>query len=254
MQTHQEDIAKAYFNKFKNRFLDTHTADMLELAQPNLQSHIESSKIAKTYFGNRYRITINQQAYYNLLIFLEDKDKQGGTVILKLLQERCMVRDTTHGSTEKTLIQQALQQGTFEAQHPNETDGIPGHDAGSVHTDTKNVKALQRLKLGGLPMDPELVAEVREYLADEDARKPPKSGKPTFTDHFEAHIKREANDDSPAREEIPLPPYTGREIAMEVTKVRENRDRFKIESQTGGIGPGANVSVCMFTLMNSYDR
>ena len=36
---------------------------------------------------------------------------------------------------------------------------------------------------------------------------------------------------------------------MEVTKIRENRDRLKIEARTGGIGPG--VSVVMYTFHNT---
>jgi len=38
---------------------------------------------------------------------------------------------------------------------------------------------------------------------------------------------------------------------MEVQKIKENRDRFKIDGRTGGIGP--QVSVCMFTLHNTME-
>lgn len=39
---------------------------------------------------------------------------------------------------------------------------------------------------------------------------------------------------------------------MEVQKIKENRDRFKIEGRTGGVGPG--VSVTMFTFHNTFDN
>jgi len=39
---------------------------------------------------------------------------------------------------------------------------------------------------------------------------------------------------------------------MEVQKVREYRDRYKIDGRTGGVGPA--VSVCMFTFHNTLDQ
>lgn len=64
-------------------------------------------------------------------------------------------------------------------------------------------------------------------------------------------IKKEEDEDAPTRADIPYPPSTARDVAMEVQKVKENRDRFKIEGRTGGVGPA--VSVCMFTFHNTHD-
>jgi transcription initiation factor TFIID subunit 5 len=39
---------------------------------------------------------------------------------------------------------------------------------------------------------------------------------------------------------------------MEVQKIIEHRDRYKMEGRTGGVGPA--VSVTMYTFHNTYDR
>jgi transcription initiation factor TFIID subunit 5 len=101
-------------------------------------------------------------------------------------------------------------------------------------------------------MDEELREDLRAELADADARQPPPEGKNSLLDEFEQKIKREDSADAPSRAELPLPPSRARDVAMEMAKVRENRDRFKIEGRTGGVG--VPVSACMFTFHNSLGR
>lgn len=107
------------------------------------------------------------------------------------------------------------------------------------------------LKLGMMPMEGDLAQDVRAELEDEDIKHPPELGKPSLVEEFDQNIKREDSADAPTRNEIPLPPSRARDVVMEVQKIKENRDRFKIEGRTGGIGPA--VSVCMFTFHNTLD-
>jgi transcription initiation factor TFIID subunit 5 len=51
---------------------------------------------------------------------------------------------------------------------------------------------------------------------------------------------------------VPQAPWLARDIKMEVNKIREYRDRFRIDPKTGGVGPG--VSVCMYTFHNTHDK
>jgi transcription initiation factor TFIID subunit 5 len=106
------------------------------------------------------------------------------------------------------------------------------------------------LKLGPLPIDPELRADVLSELEEEDKFDPPQDGARTLVDEFTSihPIKREAGD-SPQRSDIPYPPSRARDIVVEMQKVRENRDRFKIEGRTGGVGTA--ISVFMTTIHNS---
>ena len=110
---------------------------------------------------------------------------------------------------------------------------------------------LPRLKLGKLALEPLLESDVRADLEEEDAKNPPTAGRSTFVQHLEQMIKKEEDEEGPTRGEIPYPPSTARDVAMEVQKVKENRDRFKIEGRTGGVGPA--ISVCMFTFHNTHD-
>jgi transcription initiation factor TFIID subunit 5 len=100
-------------------------------------------------------------------------------------------------------------------------------------------------------MEQALEGDVRAELADEDMKNPPGPGQNTLVQEFDQIIKKEDDDEAPTRADIPYPPSTARDVAMEVQKVKENRDRFRIESRTGGVGPA--VSVCMFTFHNTFD-
>jgi transcription initiation factor TFIID subunit 5 len=136
---------------------------------------------------------------------------------------------------------------------PLEDEGIPGHHPGSAYTGDNPAMAgtLPRLKLGKLPLEPLLESDMRADLEEEDVKYPPTGGRSTLVQHFEQMIKKEEDEDAPTRAEIPYPPSVARDVAMEVQKVKENRDRFKIEGRTGGVGPG--ISVCMFTFHNTHD-
>lgn len=128
-------------------------------------------------------------------------------------------------------------------------EGIPGAFTGVSNKDIMDNNAL--LKLGMMPMEPDLAADVRAELEDEDKVHPPLAGTNSLVEEFDRTIKREESADAPSRNDIPLPPSRARDVIMEVQKIKESRDRFKIESRTGGIGPA--VSVCMFTFHNTLD-
>ncbi|GJD03721.1 WD repeat domain-containing protein [Colletotrichum higginsianum] len=98
-------------------------------------------------------------------------------------------------------------------------------------------------------MEEDLREDVRAELQDEDALNPPPEGRSTLVEEFDRKIKREESADGPNRAELPLPPSRARDVVMEMQKVRENRDRFKIEGRTGGVGVAA--SACMFTFHNT---
>ena len=85
-----------------------------------------------------------------------------------------------------------------------------------------------------------------------DQLHPPADGVPTLVEEFDRKIKREESADAASRADLPLPPSRARDVVMEMQKVRENRDRFKIEGRTGGAG--IPVSACMFTFHNTLGR
>lgn len=245
--------SRNFFNAFKAYFQEEHADDLRALEPTTLPEHLSSNTIARLYRGSKYRVTLSNLAFYNLVIFLEGKDKEGGAVILSILQSCLNVVTVERTADDQHSLAKLVDRARTVEDFPTEDEGIPGHNPGSANTDRNaGSTVLTRLKLGPLPMEPELSGDVRAELEIEDRENPPVDGQRSLTQQFEQHIKREESEDTPNRTDLPLPQSVARDVAMEVQKIKENRDRFKIEGRTGGVGTG--VSVTMFTFHNSFDR
>ena len=193
-------------------------------------------------------------AFNNLIQFLESKDREGGAVIIATLTNYMQIFtvDRAAAGNERSIAAILARTGVDE-DLPAEDEGIPGHNPGSANTDRNAPLVLAKLSLGPLPLEPELQDDVLAQLQEKDAKNPPKLGQNSLVEEYDQlHIKREPTDDVPSRDAIPLPPSLARDVAMEVQKVIEHRDRFKISGRTGGVGPG--ISVTMFTFHNTFDR
>ncbi|KAJ5636914.1 WD40 repeat-like protein [Penicillium longicatenatum] len=245
--------AKQFFETNKNMFLPEHTDDIRVFEPISLPEHVQANSVAKLYRTNKYRIVLSNPAYTNLLQFLESKEKEGGSVMNAILSSFCTVKTMDRAADDRFSFATMLGQIGAGQSFPAEDEGIPGHHPGSAYTGDNPAMAgtLPRLRLGKMPMEPALEEDVRAELADEDAKEAPVPGRNTLVQEFDQMIKKEEDDEAPTRADIPFPPSTARDVRMEVMKVKENRDRYKIEGRTGGVGPG--VSVCMFTFHNTYD-
>ncbi|OJJ47915.1 hypothetical protein ASPZODRAFT_131520 [Penicilliopsis zonata CBS 506.65] len=245
--------AKQFFETNKNLFLPEHTDDVRALEPISLPEHVQDNSVAKLYRGNKYRIVLSNPAFSNLIQFLENKQKEGGSVMSAILSSFCTVITKERAVDDRFSFAAMLGQAGSDQFLPAEDEGIPGHHPGSAYTGDNPAMAgtLPRLKLGKLAMEPTLESDVRGELAESDEKEPPALGRNTLVQEFEQMIKKEEDEEGPSRADIPYPPATARDLAMEVQKVKENRDRFRIEGRTGGVGPA--VSVCMFTFHNTYD-
>lgn len=245
---------KRFFDKYNGLFLPDHEVDVGNLGGISMPEHIEANTTAKKYNTNRYRLSFTSMALSSLYEFLEAKELEGGSIITALLQRHFDIKqvERTRAGQERSLAAM-MAQGGVDDEMPAEDEGIPGHNAGSANTDPNAPLVLPNLKLGRLPMDPEALEDVRAQLQDEDAKNPPGPGQHSLVEELEQRIKQEPTDEAPSRDAVPLPPALARDVAMEVQKIKENRDRFKIfEKTTGGLGPG--VSVVMHTFHNTFDR
>jgi transcription initiation factor TFIID subunit 5 len=246
--------AKQFFETNKNLFLPEHTEDIRPLETISLPEHVQDNAIAKLYRNNKYRVTLSNPAFSNLMQFLENKQKEGGSVMSAILSSYCTVTTKERAADDRFSFAAMLGRiGEINAL-PAEDEGIPGHHPGSAYTGDNPAMTgtLPRLKLGKLPVDAELEDDVRAELEEHDVKDPPPPGRNTLVQEYDEMIKKEEDEEAPTRAEIPFPPSTARDVALEVQRVKENRDRFKIEGRTGGVGPA--VSVCMFTFHNSHDR
>ena len=192
-------------------------------------------------------------AYGSLIQFLESKQDQGGVVVQGLITTHVHVvtAERTIAASDRSLAAMLARSGD-DFDLPAEDEGIPGHNPGSANTDRNAPGVLPNLKLGQMPMDPDAMDDIRAELKEEDDRHPPAAGETSLVDEFEQRIKQEPGEDAPNKDLIPLPPPLARDIKSEVGKIREYRDRFKIDPKSSGVGPG--VSVCMYTFHNTHDK
>ena len=241
-----------FFETYKEPFVHEHEDDVRKLSAVRLPEHVQDSEIAQVHLKSKYRIPLTSVAYFNLIQFLESKAKEGGSVVIRILSEHCTVRTVERGTADPHSLAALLNKANMESDMPAEDEGIPGHNPGSANTNENAPMVLPKLKTGALPMEPELQGDVQSELEDEDKKAPPPQGKNSLVDEFQQMIKEEDDIEAPTRSEVPLPPSLARDVALEVQKVKEHRDRFKIEAKTGGVGPG--LSVCMFTFHNTHDR
>ncbi|CCX34827.1 Similar to Transcription initiation factor TFIID subunit 5; acc. no. O13282 [Pyronema omphalodes CBS 100304] len=232
---------KTFWKNHVNEHEATHGYDLEELSRINLPVHVEENKLAKLYRTNKYRVKLPVTTKNLLLHFLEETADDGGQTLLSCLNQHIELISLP-GRASLFVRGAELQEG----------EGIVGHTSGRGDLSEN----LPNVKLGMLPMDKELMKEVEEELREEDTKMKDISrsdelgvtaGK-SLIDEF-SKIKREEGEDSPAREAIPLPPYTIADVEDEVRQVKEYREKVQIK---GGPSP-ALPSVCMYTFHNTND-
>jgi transcription initiation factor TFIID subunit 5 len=241
-----------FFQAFASPFEKVHANELRVLETIKLRQHVLENSLTKLYRENKYRIPLNHHVFFGLTTFLEQKDTptDGGGTILLLLSTYCELRETQRGPLDQfsfdAIVNKARSQTTDDLELQ---EGIEGAFTGVSNKDIMDNTV--KLNLGFTAMEPDLAEDVRAELEDEDVRNPAEAGKPTLVDTFDRVIKREDSADGPPRGEIPVPPSRQRDVIMEVQKIKEHRDRFKIDGRTGGVGAG--VSCCLWTFHNSMD-
>jgi len=245
------DEAKTLLTTLRPQLEGVHRDDLDLFATITLPQHVRENQTTRLYKENKYRIPLNQSLSGNLFHFLEREADAGGAVVTYILQTYCHVDVSARGPIEPYSFEAIYRRAqNMDLDEIDAQEGIPGVFTGVTNKDLLDASA--PLKLGPLPMETELRDDVRAELEEEDQLHPPADGRPTLVDEFDRKIKREESPDAPARADLPLPPSRARDVVMEMQKVRENRDRFKIEGRTGGVG--IPVSACMFTFHNTLGR
>lgn len=245
--------ATKLFQKFSEDFKKEHEYDLRGLEHITLPEHGEN-KIAKLYRDNKYRLSLSNSAFIYFMQFLESLPQAGYKLFIDIVEKHLDLRQVERAADDRFSFASVIQRGIEGQDMPAEDEGIPGHRPGNAvsSTDPNVGNNLANLKLGKLPMEKDCEEDVRGDLMDLDLEIPPAPGQPSLVQtHEQVNIKQEDEDEGPSRTEIPFPPSTARDVALEVQKIREHRDRIKIESRTGGIGPA--LSVVMYTFHNTHD-
>jgi transcription initiation factor TFIID subunit 5 len=237
--------SRKFYNEHAHEHTATHDDDLKKLQAIYLPQHVDEDPLAKLYRENKFRVNLSKTTSALLMHFLEETEESGGGIILRIINERIELRITTGRPTMFSAT--GDEEGLL-----GEDEGIAGHTSGRLETGG----GLPGVKLGLLPMDRDLMTDVEEELREEDARMKDVTrsdelgvslGGGLF-DEFQK-IKKEESEDSPMRENIPLPPYTGIDVEREVRMVKESRDKMKLR----GIPSPALPSVSMYTFHNTHD-
>ena len=175
--------AKDFFEKFAGDHELQHRDALLELSSLSLPEHLETNRRASLYRSKKYRLTLSRTSLSLIIHYLMEKQNVGGQVVLRLMNRWMDIK----------VIQ-----------------GPPTEEAGGVDGETlmdhEGVDTRERLSLGPLPMEPDMIDDVGAELREEDARSQDamNEGSPSLSQAW-SKVKHEPTDDSPARDSIPLP-------------------------------------------------
>lgn len=238
--------AKTFLAEFKDTFGTAHGDDLKLLSTITLAAHVKENEMTKMYKSEKYHIPVTRQVNDLVLGYMTKEFENGGHTIIALLAQYCHVKFVDRGLADPhSFLAIFHNQPNARIEDADVLEGIQG-----VYTGAKgNAAPDVQLMLGPLPMEPELLEDVRSELEEEDRLHPPTDGKSTLLDEFDNKIKLEESAEGPSRADLPLPPARARDVMNEVEKIKQHRDRFRIEGRTGGVG--AAVSICMYTFHNT---
>ena len=239
-------VAIDLLNQYKGKVELEHMDDLRNLSLLGLPEHVKDSTIGKTYLSDKYRLTLSNAAYSLLLIHLESKLTEGGQAVLQIMNENMEIKTIDRVVSDANAVEKILGRSGTDSNWPTEDEGIPGHHPGQ--TTSTGSSNLTRLKLGPLPMESALFQEVLEKLQAEDSRNPAADGQLSLETEFTSRIKTEESDDAPTRNELTYPASIVRDVEAEVLKIKELRNRFKLDVQKD------KLSACMYTFHNTHDQ
>ncbi|KAI1390518.1 transcription initiation factor TFIID subunit 5 [Hypoxylon trugodes] len=240
--------AQELMEQVRGRFEKAYPDELKALQLITLPPHVRDSDLAKSYLENQYLIPISKFLIGNLFHFLERDIDQGGAIILDIIQQHCRIDSVDRGPIEPFSFEAIYRRARhLDLDEVDIQEGIPGFSNRSGLANRTILDNTAALKLGPFPIDPDLRSDVVAELEEEDRLRPPREGTTSLLEEFNAlhPIKKEVGD-SPQRGDIPYPPSRARDVVMEMQKARENRDRYRIEGRTGGVGPGISVSMNTF--------
>jgi transcription initiation factor TFIID subunit 5 len=241
--------AKTFLDDFGDDFKAIHGDDLKLLSTIKLPAHVKDNETARLYKEHKYQIPVTDKVEHLVLGHLDKEYENGGKTLILLIARYCKIRNVDRGlANPKSFSAIFNNQPNVRVDEADLEEGIPGLFTGV----RLNVAPDVPLKLGPLPMEPELQEEVRAEIEEEDRRHPPPEGRSTLLEEFDNKIKREESMDGPARADLPLPASRARDVWSEIDKIREHRDRFRIKGRSGGVGVA--VSVCMYTFHNTLGR
>jgi len=221
--------AKRFLDKFKGDHVMLHGLEINKLAGISLPEHLKENELAQAYRNNKYRIIVSKTSINLLLYFLHENEAVGGAILIRIINQYLNPIIST------TKPDKVDQEG-----EANPDEGIPDYITKTNEIDKFNE---QPVKLGKLPMDPEVQKEIEAELKVKDEKTDLVNDK-SLVEEFQEIAS--VDDDSPARESLPLPLKDASDIKRQILAVEDSRSKIKL----GAIQASA-PSVCMYTFHNT---
>lgn len=221
--------AKTFLDKFKEDHAVLHGLEISQLAGISLPEHLRENSLAQAYRTSKYRIIVSKTTVNLLLYFLHENEAVGGAILIRIINQYL---NPVIATTKPDKIDQAGE--------ANPEEGLPNYITRTNEIDAFNDQPVQ---LGKLPLEPEVEKEIEAELKVKDEIGSTVNGK-TLVDEFKELTA--AEEDSPARELLPLPLKDYLDIKRYIMGVEDLRSKIRL----GAIQASA-PSVCMYTFHNT---
>lgn len=224
--------AKLFFDKFRSDHLVLHGIEVEKFAGLSLPEHLEENDLAVAYRKYKYRILVSKTSLNLLIYFLHENEAVGGGILIRIINQYL---DPVISTNRPDKIDQ-------------EGEANPEEGISEYVTDTNEVKKFneQNVKLGKLPIDPDVAKEVEAELKIKDEKIEPVNNK-TLTKEFQDMTK--PDQDLPVRESLPLPLKDANDIKKMIIQVEDSRSKIKL-----GAIQASLPSVCMYTFHNTNNN
>lgn len=281
IQRKETEEAHGFLLKFKSDHVLSHSQEIKNLLTITLPEHLSENKYANLFLQNKYRANLSSTSLNLILGFLNENQAIGGGILVRFLNNNFEI----HTQLEVT---------TSSNDNQDNLEGIPEIyqliKLGPEH-DNENFKSTRAsfiqeneepLKLGPYPNDDDFTKELEAELKHKDdaANKSqanddvgaaePASSKPTLMQEYNENFKIDPkNEDSPARDTLPLPQKTVYDLKRSIQEIQDSRAKIRLTSSSyshlnstsannangGGrttyISQPSLPSVCMYTFHNT---
>lgn len=225
------NYAKEFFDKFKSDHEILHGEELKQLSGISLPEHLNDNETSKKFRQYKYRIIISKTSMNLLLYFLHENEAVGGAILIRIINQ--------YLNPSIKITQPDKLQLEGEA---NPEEGIV------MNEEVKEIEKFneQPVSLGKYPLDNDTQQEIEAELNLRDSTSEPVNGK-TLSEEFQT--MNEPEDDSPAKDSLPLPMKDANDIKRIIMQVEDSRSKIKLNDIQATC-----PSVCMYTFHNSNNE
>ncbi|GMM46919.1 chromatin modification protein [Pichia kluyveri] len=288
IERNETKIAHDFLLKFKSDHIFNHNEEFKNLLKINLQSHLNENKFAKIFLSNKYKLNISNTSLNLILGFINENQAIGGGILIRFLNNNfeinTQIEVTTSSNDENSLSLNNLE-GIPEIYElinlSNDKDETTDNQFKSSKSSFISNKE-KPLKLGPYPQDEEFTKELEAELKhrDENAKNDNNNNnnnnnnntnnenddtpKKTLMEEYNENFKIDPkNDNSPAKNTLPLPQKTVYDLKRAIQEIHDSRSKIKLSSASYShlnadpnnrkvyISQPSLPSVCMYTFQNT---